>query len=41
MTTYEEYKADLLSVWAWLKAHPKTLQAVGWFLLGFVVGKLL
>ncbi|MDZ4251720.1 MAG: hypothetical protein U1A72_04010 [Sulfuritalea sp.] len=39
-----ETKAKLTAaapyVLAWLKAHPRTIQAVGWLALGFVLGWL-
>ena len=37
----EEYKADLLAVLACLKAHPHTVSGFLWFVVGFVLGKVL
>ncbi len=38
MTPQEEYKADLLKVWAWLRAHPHAVLCFFWFLIGLGLG---
>lgn len=39
--TWDKVRETLSATWARLREYPRTLQAIGWFLLGFVIGKLL